>query len=124
MGIVREDLLVRGEKREGRLSVLFDSGSARSLIKSEVAEYFTTPRDLPIPIEVTVADGHKVSCRRYCNLIIEIGGKRILIQPLLVNDLPVSLIFGALEMEAYMIKLDLVRRKLDLSEFTGYMLAL
>jgi len=27
-------------------------------------------------------------------------------------------------MEAYMIKLDLAKRKLDLSEFTGYMLAL
>jgi len=27
-------------------------------------------------------------------------------------------------MEAYMIKLDLARKKLDLSDFTGYMLAL
>lgn len=33
-------------------------------------------------------------------------------------------IFGASEMEAYTIELDLARKKLDLSEFTGYMLAL
>jgi len=41
-----------------------------------------------------------------------------------MDDLPVPLIFGALDMEAYMIKLDPARRKLDLSEFTGYILAL
>lgn len=124
MGIIREILLVKGEKKEGKLSVLFDSGSARSLIRSSVAEEFATPRDLPAPIEVTVADGHKVICKLYCNLIVEIEGKRIVIQPLLVDDLPVPLIFGALEMEAYMIKLDLTKGRLDLSEFTGYMLAL
>ncbi len=124
MGIVREHLLVKGEKKEERLSVLFDSGSARSLIKSEIAKDFTSPKDLPAPIEVTVADGHKVNCKFYCNLIVEIEGKSIVIQPLLIDDLPVPLVFGALEMEAYMIKLDLAKRKLDLSEFTGYMLAL
>jgi hypothetical protein len=123
LGVIREDLLVKGEKKQERLGVLFDSGSARSLIKSGVAKEFTTPRDLPKPIEVTVADGHKVNCRFYCNLIVEIEGKDIVIQPLLVDDLPVPLVFGALEMEAYMIKLDMSRRKLDLSEFTGYMLA-
>jgi hypothetical protein len=124
LGIVRENLLVKGEKKEERLSVLFDSGSARSLIKSEVAKEFTTPRELPTLVEVTVADGHKVGCRYYCNLIVEIGQKRIVIQPLLVDGLPVPLVFGALDMEAYMIKLDLAKRRLDLSEFTGYMLAI
>lgn len=124
MGIVREVLLVKGDRKEEKISVLFDSGSARSLIKSEVAKDLATPRDLPAPIEVAVADGHRVSCKFYCNLIVEIEGKRIVIQPLLIDDLPVPLIFGASEMEAYMIKLDLARRRLDLSEFTGYMLAL
>lgn len=124
MGIVREDLLVKGERKEKRISVLFDSGSARSLIKSRIAEELTTPRELPAPVEMTVADGHRVSCMFYCNLIVEIKGKGIVIQPLLIDDLPVPLIFGALDMEAYMIKLDPARKRLDLSEFTGYMLAL
>jgi hypothetical protein len=124
LGIVKEDLPVRGEKKEKRLSVLFDSGSARSLIRSDVAEELTTPKDLPAPIRVTVADGHKVACKSYCNLVVEIEGKEVVIQPLLVDDLPAPLIFGASEMEAYMIKLDLARKRLDLSEFTGYMLAL
>jgi len=124
VGIVREVLLVKGDRKEGRISVLFDSGSARSLIKSEVARDFAAPRDLPAPIEIMVADGRRVGCKFYCNLIVEIEGRRIVIQPLLVDDLPVPLIFGALDMEAYRIKLDLAKRKLDLSEFTGYLLAL
>ena len=48
----------------------------------------------------------------------------MVIQLLLVDDLPVPLIFGASEMEAHMIKLDLARKRLDLSKFTGHMLAL
>lgn len=124
MGIVRELLLVKGERKAKKLVILFDSGAARSLVRSEVAKELTTPKELPIPVEIVVADGHKVSCRNYCNLVVEVGGKEIVIQPLLVDSLPVPLIFGALEMEAYMIKLDLARRKLDLSEFTGSMLTL
>jgi hypothetical protein len=57
-------------------------------------------------------------------LIVEIGGKEIGIEAFLVDKLSVPLIFGALDMEAYRIKLDLANKKLDLSEFTKYMLAL
>jgi hypothetical protein len=56
--------------------------------------------------------------------VVEVEGKEVVIQLLLVDDLPAPLIFGASEMEAYMIKLDLARKRLDLSEFTGHMLAL
>lgn len=56
--------------------------------------------------------------------MVKIEGKEIVIQPLLADGLPVPLVFGASNIEAYMIKLDLVKRRLDLSEFTGYMLAL
>ncbi len=70
------------------------------------------------------ADGDKVACNFFCDLIVEIEGKEIGIEAFLVDKLPVPLIFGALDMEAYRIKLDLANKKLDLSEFTGYMLAL
>jgi hypothetical protein len=124
LGIVRQDFLVKGEKKAERINILFDNGSARSLIESNFANKLTTPHQLPVPVKVTVADDRKVSCRLYCNLIVEIEGKNVLIQPFLIDELSVPLIFGALEMEAYMIKLDLARKKLDLSEFTEYMLAL
>jgi len=55
---------------------------------------------------------------------MEIGGKRIAIGAFLIDELPAPLIFGALDIEAYMIKLDVAKGRLDLSEFTGYMLAL
>ena len=124
MGIVRQDLLVKGDRKEMRLNVLFDSGASRSLIRSDVARELSTPKELLIQREFTAADGHKVICKYFCDLIVEIEGKRIGIEAFLVEDLPVPLVFGALDMEAYMIKLDLAKRRLDLSEFTGYMLAL
>ena len=124
MGTVKEVLLVKGDKGEKKLSVLFDSGASRSLIRSDVAKELSTPRELLIPREFTAADGHKISCRYSSDLIVEIGGKRIGIEAFLVENLPVPLVFGALDMEAYMIKLDLAKRRLDLSEFTGYMLAI
>jgi hypothetical protein len=124
LGIVRQDLLVKGDRKEMRLNVLFDSGASRSLIRSDVARELSTPKELLIKREFTAADGHKVICKYFCDLIVEIEGKRIGIEAFLVDDLPVPLVFGALDMEAYMIKVDLAKRKLDLSEFTGYMLAL
>jgi hypothetical protein len=124
LGIVRQDLLVKGDRKEMRLNVLFDSGASRSLIRSDVARELSTPKELLIQREFTAADGHKVICKYFCDLIVEIEGKRIGIEAFLVDDLPVPLVFGALDMEAYMIKLDLAKRRLDLSEFTGYMLAI
>jgi hypothetical protein len=124
LGIVRQDLLVKGDRKEIRLNVLFDSGASRSLIRSDVARELSTPKELLIQREFTAADGHKVICKYFCDLIVEIEGKRIGIEAFLVEDLPVPLVFGALDMEAYMIKLDLAKRRLDLSEFTGYMLAI
>jgi len=124
LGTVRQYLLVKGDRKEMKLNVLFDSGASRSLIKSEVAREISTSRKLLIQREFTAADGHKVICTHFCDLIVEIEGKKIGIEAFLVDELPVPLVFGALDMEAYMIKLDLAKRRLDLSEFTGYMLAI
>jgi len=124
LGVVRKVLLVEGDRGEGRLSILFNSRASRSLIRSDIAKELSTPRELLIPREFTVADGHKISCKHSSDLIVEIEGKRIGIEAFLVEGLPVPLVFGALDMEAYMIKLGLAKRKLDLSEFTGYMLAI
>jgi len=124
LGVIKQELLVIGDKGEKKLSVLFDSGASRSLIRSDVAMELSTPRKLLIPRELAVVNGDKITCNFLCDLIVEIEGKRIGIEAFLVDKLPVPLVFGALDMEAYMIKLDLAKRKLDLSEFTGYMLAL
>jgi hypothetical protein len=122
MGVVREELLVRGDRGSGRLTVLFDSGSSRSLIRSNVAVELCTPKKLLVPRVFMVADGGRVACDLLCDLVVEIGGKEVGVEGFLVDRLP-AVIFGALDMVAYRIKLDLARRTLDLSEFTGSMLA-
>jgi hypothetical protein len=122
MGVVREELLVRGDRGSRRLTVLFDSGSSRSLIRSDVAVELCTPKKLLIPRVFMVADGGRVACDLLCDLVVEIGGKEVGVEGFLVDRLP-AVIFGALDMVAYRIKLDLARRTLDLSEFTGSMLA-
>ena len=124
MGAIMQELIVKGDKGEKKLSVLFDSGVSRSFIRSDVSTELSTPKKLLIPREFVGADGNKVTCNFFCDLIVEIGGKEIGIEAFLVDKLPVPLIFGTLDMEAYRIKLDPANKKLDLSEFTGYMLAL
>lgn len=124
MGVIVQELLVRGDRGAKRLPVVFDSGSSRSLVRSSVAVELATPRRLLVPREFVVADGDRVVCELFCELAVELGGREVGIEAFLVENLPVPLIFGALDMEAYRIKLDPARRRLDLSEFTGYLLAL
>jgi len=124
MGTIRQMSHIRGDRGEEELSVLFDSGASRSLIRSDFAKRISTPRELLIERKFTVADVHEVACKHICDLVVEVGGRGIGIEAFMVDNLPVPLVFGALDMEACMIKLDLARRRLDLSEFTGSMLAL
>jgi hypothetical protein len=117
-------LLVKGDKKEERLDVLFDTGASRSLIRGHIAKELSAPKKLLIPRYFRAADGHKISTEYFCDLVIDIEGKRIGIEAFLIDELPVPLIFGALDMEAYLIKIDLAKKRLDLSEFSGHMLAL
>jgi hypothetical protein len=75
--MVKDVLLVKGDKGEKRLSVLFDSGASRSLIRSDVAKELSTPRELLTPREFTIADGRKISCTHSSDFIVEIGRKKI-----------------------------------------------
>ena len=123
MGIVRSKLLVRGDRAEESLNVLFDTGAARSLMGNHTAERIGSPKKLIIPRELLVADGHRVKSEYLIDLVVEIDGKHVGIEAFIVENLPEQLIFGALDMEAYGIKLNLKERRLDLSEFTTHMLA-
>jgi len=124
MGIARQELLVRGNKSSKRILVVFDSDASRSLIRSDAAYEICTPRKLLIPRLFVAVNGEKVLYWYVCDTAVEIGGREIGIEAFLVHNLPAPMIFGALDMEAYRIKLDLARESLDLSEFTGTMLAL
>ena len=67
MGIVRMDLLVKGDIRAKRIPVLFDNGSSRSLIRKDIAFELSTPKELIIEREFTVANGHRVRSKYLCD---------------------------------------------------------
>jgi hypothetical protein len=124
MGFVQVKLKVIGKKGEDIISVLFDSGTSRSLIRSKYAKKLCKIRKLEIPRKLVLANGRKIDCEYACEVGIEIGGTIIGIEAFLIEDLPVPLLIGILDMEAYRIKLDTMRGRLDLSEFTGTLFAL
>lgn len=124
MGFVRTKLRVIGDKGEEMVDTLFDSGASRSLIRRDYAERLCTVRELKIPRKLTLADGRTVENKYMCEVGIELDGKLVGLEAFLVDGLPVALVIGMLDMEAYRIKLDLPRGRLDLSEFTGELLAL
>jgi predicted aspartyl protease len=124
MDIIRQELLVKGDKGVKRLSVVFDSGATRSFVRNDVANELCTPKKLLIPREFIVADGNKIIREFFCDLVVEIEGREIGVEAFLVDNLPVPMIFGAPNMEAYRIRLNLARGGLDLSEFTGSMYTL
>jgi len=124
VGVIVQELFVRGDRGGRRLPVVFDSGASRSLVRGDVAAELSTPRRLLTPREFVAANRDKIVSEFLCDLVVELGGREIGIEAFVVDKLPAPLIFGALDMEAYRIKLDPARRGLDLSEFTGSMLAL
>jgi len=124
MGIARQEPLVRSDKSSKRILVVFDNGARRSLIRGDVAYEICTPRKLLVPRVFVATNGKKVSCWYVCDIAVEIGGREVGVEAFLVDSLLVPMIFGALDMEAYRIKIDLAGKFLDLSEFTGTMLAL
>lgn len=48
MGVIVKELFARGERGEKRLTVLFDSGASRSLIRRDVALEISRPKELII----------------------------------------------------------------------------
>ena len=115
MGIIRQELLVRGDKGVKRLSVLFDSGAARSFVRNDIANELFTPKKLLIPREFVAADGSKIVCEFFYDLVVEIEGREISVEAFLIDNLSVPMIFGELDLEIYRIRLDLARGRLYLS---------
>jgi hypothetical protein len=76
VGVIVQELSVRGDKGGKKLPVVFDSSASRSLVRSGVAAELSTPRRLLIPRKFVVADEDKVTSEFLCDLVVEIGGRR------------------------------------------------
>lgn len=64
MDVIMKELFARGERGEMRLTVLFDSGASRSLIRRDAALEISTPKELIIERELTVYVGSLNEIRR------------------------------------------------------------
>jgi len=124
MGVVKKRLRVKGDRGERLVEVLFDTGASRSLIRREVAASVSSPRRIIAPIYATLADGRRPPLEMVCEVLVDIDGREVWVEAFVLDELPVEMIFGVLEMEAYMIKIDPARKDLDLSEFRTDFLAL
>ena len=102
---------MRDNKGVKRLSVLFGGGATRSLIRNDVANELCTPKKLLIPREFIATDGNKIISEFFCDLVVEIEGREISVEAFLADNLSVPMIFGALGLEVYRIRLDLARGK-------------
>ncbi|MBI3468787.1 MAG: aspartyl protease family protein [Planctomycetes bacterium] len=119
MGRVRTDIRVNGRK----LWTLFDSGSRNTYITKRAA------RGLDVkdwPQELSVALGGKVhKVRRSCLLRARLEGRWIETLARIVDKIgpdedgtQIDVLFGALAMQEWGIRLDMENEKLDLSRYT------
>ena len=108
---MRKEFFMRDDKGVKRLSVLFDSGAARSFVRNDIANELCTPKKLLIPRKFVAADGNKIIREFFCDLVVEIEGREIGVEAFLADNLSVPMIFGGLDMEVYRIRLDLAREK-------------
>jgi hypothetical protein len=119
MGRIRGEIVVGGRKRW----TLFDSGARHSYIVADAAP----PADVKtLPVERPVALGgrtHKVG--QVCLVFAEVEGHSLDFQANVVEEIAndedgrrIEVLFGALAMQAFGLKLDLKNERLDWSHFS------
>ena len=57
-GKIERRIMVKGDKGSATVTALFDSGSAKTFIRQDVADRLCTIQFHDMPIKITLADGH------------------------------------------------------------------
>ncbi len=119
MGRIRGEIVVAGRKR----STLFDSGARHSYIVADAAP----PADVKtLPVEqVTALGGRRHKVRQVCLVFSEVEGHSLHFEALVVEEIGddedgrrIEVLFGALAMQAFGLKLDPKNERLDWSHFS------
>jgi len=104
------------------LHTLFDTGAVHNYITQEMAKGLSTNR-LPEPFTVGIG-GEKRDIHEACFIYGELQGKRLFCWALVVEELgldeqnkEIDMLFGAIEMQRWNIKIDPMQERLDLSGF-------
>ncbi|GAG59403.1 unnamed protein product [marine sediment metagenome] len=121
MGLIKEKLLIKGDKASKDLTVLFDSGASMSVIHKDLAEGLCTINYFDKPKAMELADGvTTVKAIGTCAFVAGIEGCDIDDDMRVVEKLGSEMIIGASTLQKHKIKMvfdeDEKKNKLDLSE--------
>jgi hypothetical protein len=104
------------------LHTLFDTGAVHNYITREVAKGLPVTQ-LPEPLVIGIG-GERRSINEACFIYGELQGNRLFYWALVVEELgqdeqdkEIDMLFGAIEMQRWNIKIDPKEEKLDLSRF-------
>ncbi|HEC37021.1 MAG TPA: retroviral-like aspartic protease [bacterium] len=121
MGLIKEELKIKGDKGVKDLKVLFDSGASVSVIRQDIAEEICTINYFKEAKPMTLADGETtINSVGTCAFITGIEGCDIDDNMRVVEKLGSEMIIGASTLQKHKIKMvfdeDEKKNKLDLSE--------
>jgi hypothetical protein len=116
MGRIRREIDVRGQKRW----TLFDSGARNTYVVPEVAQ---TCDVVELPVARSSALGGKVhSVTRTCLLFADIDGRAVETHASVIDEIgkdedgrAIEVLFGALAMQEWGIRLDVPNERLDMT---------
>lgn len=119
MGRIRQFLEVNGRP----CWTLFDSGARNSyIVRPAVGDAETTSLEQPAPIRL---GGGQHTIQEICNVVTQIGGHPCFFQAAVLDEIgkdedgrEIDILFGALAMQQWSIRLDPENECLDLSHFT------
>jgi hypothetical protein len=119
MGRIRLDIKING----GSYWTLFDSGARNSYLVDAAARGLER-RDLPTP-RAAALGGREHRVRQVCLVIAEVEGRPVDFHANIIDEIgkdeegrPIEVLFGALAMQQWGIRLDLPNERLDLSHYT------
>lgn len=119
MGRIREEIEIDGRK----CWALFDSGARNSYITRDAVSKLTA-RSLPQTRQIRLGGAtHQIT--ETCIVLANLEGRSLDFQAWVIDEIgcdedgrPIDVLFGALGMRLWDIKLDLPNEKLDLTHFT------
>ena len=115
MGVIIKELLIRGDKGQKVVPVVFDSGASASFIRRELAQTIATLLSMPQPRKFGLGDGDStltVSERTVLDVELE-PGVEVWGDFHVVDKLSDEVIVGAPFLQAWRIKLDLEHEDIE-----------
>ena len=113
MGLIYKEVVLRGDKGEGKFQALWDNGSSESFIRRDLAKGVGTILRLDAPREFEMGKGSLSVSESTGVLSIEVEGFNLFWHFLVVPNLSEELIIGADFLQRWEIKLDPERIIID-----------